>query len=381
MTLMQASNGKFYGTNVISCDNSSIGDLFEWNNETNTYLRLESLMGISYVTEALNGKFYGLEEFGGLGKGALWEWDTLTSEITDKIFFGDSIYGSYPRGSLFQASNGKLYGRTTLESLNNVGVLFEWDPVTNKFAIKSDPKNIFNLSIGPYNSLTEIVNSNTGDTTKVDLLTGLIAYYPFNGSANDGSGNGHHGTSNGGTLTTDRFGLQKGAYDFTGEENTLAFSGFQIMDTRLTICGWVKITDANADTVLFSNSKSLKIVLRIVNHRYLAELSFGGKQIILSDENGAFEIDPQQPEFDFLAFSYDGIQLKFRINDQVVDSRNINNILLQALFPYTFCGDIRYLFHGVLDEFRIIAEISLIRKSNTCGWVPIGQYPLYPLIL
>jgi len=35
---------------------------------------------------------------------------------------------------------------------------------------------------------------------------GLVAYYPFNGNANDESGNGNNGTVNGATLTTDRFG-------------------------------------------------------------------------------------------------------------------------------------------------------------------------------
>ena len=39
-----------------------------------------------------------------------------------------------------------------------------------------------------------------------DLNNGLVAYYPFNGNANDASGNGNNGTVNGATLTTDRFG-------------------------------------------------------------------------------------------------------------------------------------------------------------------------------
>ncbi len=34
----------------------------------------------------------------------------------------------------------------------------------------------------------------------------LVAYYPFNGNANDESGNGNDGTNNGATLSTDRFG-------------------------------------------------------------------------------------------------------------------------------------------------------------------------------
>ena len=38
------------------------------------------------------------------------------------------------------------------------------------------------------------------------LTNGLVAYWPFNGSANDASGNGHNGTVYRATLTTNRFG-------------------------------------------------------------------------------------------------------------------------------------------------------------------------------
>ena len=49
-----------------------------------------------------------------------------------------------------------------------------------------------------------------------DLSKGLVAMYPFNGNANDESGNGNNGTVNGATLTTDRFGNANSAYSFNG---------------------------------------------------------------------------------------------------------------------------------------------------------------------
>jgi hypothetical protein len=48
------------------------------------------------------------------------------------------------------------------------------------------------------------------------LNDGLVAYYPFNGNANDKSGNGNHGTVHGATLTEDRFGNADSAYNFDG---------------------------------------------------------------------------------------------------------------------------------------------------------------------
>lgn len=44
---------------------------------------------------------------------------------------------------------------------------------------------------------------------------GLVAYYPFNGNANDASGNGNNGVNNGATLTTDRNGNANSAYYFS----------------------------------------------------------------------------------------------------------------------------------------------------------------------
>lgn len=54
------------------------------------------------------------------------------------------------------------------------------------------------------------------DTPITTLKDGLVAYYPFSGNAGDSSGNGNHGTVNGATLTTDRFGNTNSAYFFSG---------------------------------------------------------------------------------------------------------------------------------------------------------------------
>lgn len=48
------------------------------------------------------------------------------------------------------------------------------------------------------------------------LTNGLMAYYPFNGNANDASGRGHNGTVEGAVLTTNIFGQANSAYYFNG---------------------------------------------------------------------------------------------------------------------------------------------------------------------
>lgn len=69
---------------------------------------------------------------------------------------------------------------------------------------------------------------------------GLVGWWPFNGNANDESGNGNDGVVNGATLTEDRFGKKDEAYSFNGFSNyinvdTLHFNSF-------TLTGWYKIT-------------------------------------------------------------------------------------------------------------------------------------------
>src|SRR5208337_4123112 len=47
------------------------------------------------------------------------------------------------------------------------------------------------------------------------LTNGLLAYYPFNGNANDMAGT-HNGTVHGAVLATNRFGIPNSAYSFNG---------------------------------------------------------------------------------------------------------------------------------------------------------------------
>ena len=70
---------------------------------------------------------------------------------------------------------------------------------------------------------------------------GLVGWWGFNGNAQDGSGNDNHGTVNGATLTTDRFGNLNGAYDFDGINDYIQtnFSGPQGNSPR-TVSIWFK---------------------------------------------------------------------------------------------------------------------------------------------
>jgi hypothetical protein len=81
-------------------------------------------------------------------------------------------------------------------------------------------------------------------TTTIPPNDGLVAYYPFNGNANDESGNGNDGTVNGATLTTDRLGNANSAYSFDGVDDYIKVIESPVIDFQnsnsFTIAFWTK---------------------------------------------------------------------------------------------------------------------------------------------
>ena len=66
---------------------------------------------------------------------------------------------------------------------------------------------------------------------------GLVAWYPFNGNANDESGNGNHGTVNGATLSVDRIGNANSAYSFDGINDFIQLP-FNIQQHPISVSVW-----------------------------------------------------------------------------------------------------------------------------------------------
>lgn len=148
----------------------------------------------------------------------------------------------------------------------------DWSKGSYFIKTETDPANGTNYSISgttqllsvPYALHANCVSSTlsaTGDTLTVGCKTyvipgikdvtppstirsGLVGYWPFNGNANDESGNGNNGVVSGATLSADRKGKANSAYRFNGfgsnnhikvmNSNTLKFS-------EMSISIWYKI--------------------------------------------------------------------------------------------------------------------------------------------
>ncbi len=70
---------------------------------------------------------------------------------------------------------------------------------------------------------------------------GLVGWWPFNGNANDESGNGNDGDVNGATLTEDRFENAQSAHYFNGNSDiSITISNLPISAEPRTISAWLK---------------------------------------------------------------------------------------------------------------------------------------------
>jgi hypothetical protein len=107
-------------------------------------------------------------------------------------------------------------------------------------------------------------NSYSNTVSVPGLRDGLIAYFPFNGNANDESNNGNNGVVQGAISGSDRFGNSNRDYIFNGVDskivvnnNTLALTG------PFSISCWIKINN------LTQPSYDGAIVSQIYNTRFL----------------------------------------------------------------------------------------------------------------
>jgi gliding motility-associated-like protein len=96
-------------------------------------------------------------------------------------------------------------------------------------------------------------------STPYDINQGLVACYPFNGNANDESGNGNNGTVTGATLTADRFGVANRAYLFGGFNNFINVPNSASLaspTTEVTIAFWGRINGFYAfnPTTIFASA-------------------------------------------------------------------------------------------------------------------------------
>ena len=128
---------------------------------------------------------------------------------------------------------------------------------------------------------TNELTISTQDPIAQTINNGLVAYYPFNGNANDESGNGNNGTVNGATLTTDRNGAMNGAYSFNGITNNISianpfFNGQKVSQFTISANFYLNSLPATTNknfSIWAKNGFWQAVVIDVSNNGIL---SFGG---------------------------------------------------------------------------------------------------------
>jgi len=125
--------------------------------------------------------------------------------------------------------------------------------------VRSDSINIHDTNKGQYHS--PVGAPKTGQPVETSIINDdrLMAFYPFNGNANDVSGHGYDGTVSGAVLTNDRFNLPTSAYSFDGLNDSIGLpNDFQY--PSMTLCAWIQ--------PLYNNDSSKSIFMKYNLYSY-----------------------------------------------------------------------------------------------------------------
>lgn len=208
---------------------------------------------------------------------------------------------------------------------------------------------------------------------QVNLNQGLVAYYPFNGNANDVSGNGNNPTFNNATLTSDRNGNLNSAYHFNGVDNYMKIPNSPTLNTNssISVCAWVRPTGfyhgkCHGNRVLMKGDADFlsgNYLLNFDDNAYTGGMNCTNSvadtihQTAYGVCGGNTYTYIQKNEWILLTYTYDGTTCRFYINCKLEGVETISNLTFTNAYDL-FLGKMNnsqypYWFNGDLDEVRI----------------------------
>ena len=197
--------------------------------------------------------------------------------------------------------------------------------------------------------------------THAGLSDGLVAYYPFNGNANDESGNGNNGTVNGATLTTDRFGNVNNAYSFNGTNDSISVNNNQLLNpsNAMTVTAWIKpediTTSRNQDVVRKGDPNAIYL---LSFQEYGTQLTFGLKTTSgyhIESDTPITAINYTDGQWHLIVGLYDGSNIKVFKDGILIGSKSQTGLILAStgkLFIGCVEGPSEF-FKGSIDDIRI----------------------------
>jgi hypothetical protein len=237
--------------------------------------------------------------------------------------------------------------------------------------------------------------------SQVNLNQGLMAYYPFNGSTNDVSGNNNNPSFNNATLTSDRFGNPSSAYHFNGTNNYMQIPNAPTLNftNKMTIVTWVRVTGfyqgtCHGNRIVMKGedgSPSGNYVLTFDDNAFtngqhcfnpvpdIAHQNFHTVNTI--QPPGGYTPYIQTNQWYSLIYTNDGITGKLYVNCELKASGPSGSLIFTNTADLFF-GKMNhpqypYWFNGDLDEVRIYNRAVNTDEINVLG----GCAPTTPVII
>ena len=192
---------------------------------------------------------------------------------------------------------------------------------------------------------------------------GLVGWWPFNGNANDESGNGNNGTVNGATLTADRFGNSNEAFNFDGVSQFIEVASASSISVSLeySVSVWINANIWSFDAPIDQHS----VVSKIDNGDWYGgyEIRTGSVGYIMHSGNigSNFAVGAgnySENIWHHVLVTYDGSYVRSYINGIVVDSAPRTGSLQTSSIPLRFgrrggAGSYNNWFSGKIDDIAI----------------------------
>ncbi len=214
------------------------------------------------------------------------------------------------------------------------------------------------------------------------LAADLLAYYPFNGNAEDASGNGHHGEVHQAQLIPDRFGNPDSAYLFDGLKSVIqvpAGNGFDLTPD-FTIGMFLKISIAtrSSDVMLINKHQAN----RNTDGSWWLALEKPGKTLRFG-ATGASDFEFVKASQDlslnqwqcvFYTYSQSSQNWRFFVDGQKIGEGSIKfniqepNLVMYIGAEQTQAGELQNFFAGDLDDLMFFQRrLSAEEISKLCA--------------
>ena len=200
-----------------------------------------------------------------------------------------------------------------------------------ELSLEKEPDSILYTNPGTYTIILEASNDFQTKTDTISFVlgpinSGLVAYYPFNGNANDSTLIGSNGIVYGAHLMADRNGVPNSAFEFDGIDDYIEIDSKKEQSAslyQLSISAWVKIksfSNNNGSTFIFqktmknnhSSDWGLKYADKEANQS-IEELRFMGELYTPGNNSGGTftligyksEIEPELEKWYHIFINYD----------------------------------------------------------------------------